>query len=171
MTWLLRNFVLALSGSDTSLNLAFGALFGWCIGFCPLISPIGPYPNPITLVLIAFIFVFKVNISLAIAAFITSKGLSFPLFDIQNQIGESALRSEALNGVWTSLYNTPYIALSGFNHPNIMGGILLGLLFGIFGFPVIIKITPYYREKILPKLEKFWIIKVLKGSKLYTTLT
>lgn len=164
MTWLLRNFILALSGNDTPMRLAFGALFGWCWGFCPIKSSLA-------ILVLVMILIFRVNISLAIAAFLCAKGLSFPLYNLQNELGASVLKSSALEGLWTSFYNTPYVAISGYNHPNVMGGLVLGLIFGIIGFPFIIKFTPYYREKVLPKLEKLWIIKVLKGSKIFTTLT
>jgi uncharacterized protein (TIGR03546 family) len=164
MTWLLRNFILALSGNDTPLKLAFGALLGWCWGFCPIKSSLA-------ILMLVLILIFKVNFSLSIAAFLCAKALSFPLFGLQNELGSFALNSGALQGLWTSFYNTPYLAISGYNHPTVMGGLVLGLIFGIVGFPFIMKFTPYYREKILPKLQKLWIIKVLKGSKIFTTLT
>lgn len=164
MTWLLRNFVLALSGNDTPMRLAFGALLGWCWGFCP-------FKSSLAILMLVLILIFRVNISLAIAAFLCAKALSFPLVGIQNDLGSKALNFDALQWLWTSLYNTPYLAISGYNHPTVMGGLVLGLIFGIIGFPFIIKFTPFYREKILPKLEKFWIIRVLKGSKIFTTLT
>lgn len=164
MTWLLRNLILALSGNDSPYQLAFGALVGWCWGFCPFTSPIG-------LALLLFIIFFRVNISLTLAAFLCAKTLSWPLMGLIIQTGHTALTMEALNSVWTSIFNTPYLAISGFNEPRIMGSLVIGLAFGIIGFPFLIKFTPYYREKILPKFEKFWIIRVLKGSKLYTTFS
>lgn len=164
MIWLARNLILALSGNDTPMRLAFGALLGFCCGFCPLKSSFA-------VIMLILILIFRVNIGLAIAAFLCAKGLSFPLTGVQNDLGATVLNLKALNGLWTSFYNTPYVAISGYNHPNIMGGLVLGLIIGILAFPFIVKFTPYYREKILPKLQKLWIIRVLKGSKIFTTLT
>jgi len=163
MTWLLRNFILALSGNDSPYQLAFGAMLGWALGFCSIKTPIFAF-------LIVIVLFFRVNISLVGAAFLCAKMLTFFLMEVIVQLGTATLTLDALNGFWTLLYNTPYIAISGFNQPKVMGALVLGLIFGIIGFPFIMKFTPYYREKILPILAKFWIIRLLKGSKLMTIL-
>lgn len=164
MTWLLRNFILALSGNDSPYQLSFGAFLGWCWGFCPI-------THPIAFAVLVLILLFRVNISLVIAACLCAKLVALPLGGMINELGYQALNQEGLKGMWTALYNTPYIAISGFNEPKIIGGLIMGLIFGVVGFPFIMKFTPFYREHILPKLEKFWVIKLLKGSKLYTTVT
>jgi uncharacterized protein (TIGR03546 family) len=65
------------------------------------------------------------------------------------------------------MYNTPIIALSGFNNTVVLGSLVssLLLLFPVFLFMKWFVV--YYRENLESKVQKMKIVVLLKGSKLY----
>lgn len=160
MFWLFRNILIAISSEKSPFQLASGVSFGIILGFCP-------YGNPLWWSIFCLTLLLRVNLSMAIAFFSISKIISFPLFFLTTLIGKKALQMESLNAFLEGLYNTPYIALSGFNHPDILGALIFSVALSLITFPIFLKLIKSFRSKILPKLEKFWIVKVLKGSRIY----
>ena len=160
MFWLIRNILLALSSETSPLQLAFGILFGFLLGFCPLSSLLWPC-------LLFLVIILRVNISMTIVFFSVGKMMSYPLSALILFVGENTLQHELLVPFWEICYNTPFIAISGFNRSSVMGGLLLGFLLGIGTMPFSMKLISLYRTFILPWLEKLWIIRLLKGTKLF----
>jgi uncharacterized protein (TIGR03546 family) len=160
MIWLIRNILLALSSETNPNQIAFGALFGLLLGLCPVDNLIWP-------TIVSFVFIFRINIGMTIVFFSFGSMVALAVSGLRNEFGVNILNYEMLKNFFTSLYNTPVIGISGFNNPEVMGAIGLTILSSIIIIPAMIKITKIFRTKIQPWLEKIWIIRVLKGSKLY----
>ena len=72
-----------------------------------------------------------------------------------------------MKDIFTEIYNIPIVALSNFNNTVVMGSVVTALILTIPLYPLTKKFVVYYREKIDPKFEKFKIVQMVKGSKLY----
>ncbi len=159
MIWLIRNILLALSSETNPAQIAFGAVFGLLLGLCPV--------SGIWVAALVIIFICRINFGMVFVFFFFGKMLLLSLGTLCDQFGFYILNIPSLKAFFTSLYNIPVIGISGFNKPSIMGALIITIISSIVIIPSMIYITNIFREKIQPRLEKFWIIKVLKGSKLY----
>lgn len=160
MIWLIRKIIL-LFGSETSpYQLAAGVAFGLMLGLTPMGNLVWPSLLILTLIL-------RVNLSMTLVFSLFSCVIYYPLYPVIISIGESVLKMEFLKGVFEFFNNTPILAISGFNFRSVIGGLLTGLVLGMVTFPINVKLINLYRSKVLKWLEKFWLIRVLKGSKLY----
>lgn len=159
MIWLIRNILLALSGETNPAQIAFGAVFGLFLGLCPI--------SGIWFAAIFIILICRINFGMVFVFLFFGKMLLLSLGSINDELGFYILNLDSLKAFFTSLYNIPVIGISGFNKPAVMGALTMTVISSIAIIPLLIYITNIFREKIQPRLEKLWIIKVLKGSKLY----
>jgi uncharacterized protein (TIGR03546 family) len=164
MIWLIRNILLALSSETSPWQIAFGAVFGIALGLCPIDNLIWP-------ILLLMVFFLRINFGMCIVFFTVGKLIGVSTGELKENLGQSVLTSESTQSVFSYLYNTPVLGISGFNQPSVLGSLALTLLFSVILIPVMIYFTKIFRSKIQPRLEKIWIIKVLKGSKLYQLYT
>lgn len=160
MFWLLRKFIILLSSETNPAQLAAGAFFGAWLGFIPLFCPLW-------FLLIFAVLLFRVNITMTVANYGFFAGMALLFHHPVSQVGLDLLQSESLTGLWTSWYNTPWLAISGYNRPSVMGGLAVGLVVGILLFPLWMVVIKQYRSKILPHLQKFWFMRMIKGSVFY----
>lgn len=160
MIWLLRKLILLFSSETSSRQLAAGIAFGLALGLIPVDSLFFWFFLLLALIL-------RVNLSLTIGFMAIGKLLWLPLGSILLYIGATVLNAEFPRGFFTALNNTPVLAVSGFDRPSVMGGVLFGVFVGVAVFPLSVYMINKYRAKILPRLEKLWIVKVFKGSVLY----
>jgi len=105
---------------------------------------------------------------MALLAFTLFSGIAWladPFFD---SFGYAILTMEAMQGLWTSIYNQPVIALTNFYNTVVMGSIVSSLLLAIPMYPALLKFIDLYRKHIHERIQNLKIIKVMKGSKLYS---
>ena len=153
--------LLKVLNSDTGENqIAAGIACGLVLGFAPMFSLQ-------TVLMIIVLFFFRIQIGAALTAsffFAVIAWVFDPVFDI---LGGKVLELEALNGLFTMLYNAPIIPFTKFYNSVVMGAGIFSLLLA----PVIFFIAKIgikkYREKVLAKLQetKFW--KAVKATKFY----
>lgn len=151
-------------GSDASPNqLALGFAFGMIMGFTP-------FWNIHNLILIFIIALIRINIStifLGLAIF----GILAPLFDnLFHSVGLKILEMSALQGLWQILYDNTFFVLARFNNTIVMGSLIISILLFLpvfWGFRIF---SIYYKEKLHPKVQKWKITKMLKGSKIFKVL-
>jgi uncharacterized protein (TIGR03546 family) len=75
---------------------------------------------------------------------------------------------DSLKNLWTFLYNFPLVALSRYNNTVVAGSLAVALLLAIPLFFLAKSGVKYYRENIDQKMEKWKIVKAIKGSKIYS---
>ena len=158
MIWLLRNIILALHSEKSRWQLALGAVMGLHLGMIP-------WDNAIWFALLLLTLCLRANLGLAVVFLLISKTILLQ-FDTSS-LGLSILKHESLIPYWTLAINTPFLSISGFNRVDIMGGLVSAIILSIVSFPVLIQISKIYQKYILTYLEKFWIVKLLKGSKFF----
>jgi len=143
-------------------QIAWGMVFGMIIGLTPLLS----LHNVILLILI---IVLKVNIGMAILTFGIFSGIAYIFDPVFHSLGYYMLVDlSSFNGLWTTLYNIPVVALSRYNNTVVMGSLVVAILFIVPFYFFSKKFVIVYREKIDPKLQKLKIVQVVKGSKFYS---
>lgn len=150
-----------LRSGATPAQISWGIVFGMILGLTPLMS----LHN---LIIIFLMIIFEVNIAMAIFAFAIFSGFAYLLDPLFHNIGYYLLADVTfMQGIWTSFYNTPIIALSRFYNTIVMGSLVSSL---ILVLPVYIlgkQFVVVYRTRIDPHIEKLKIVKIVKGSKLY----
>ena len=152
--------VLNSDAAPGQISLAF--CFSMIAGFTPILS----LHNLFVLFLV---LILRVNLSAFILGFAFFSTLAFALDPLFHQIGLSVLTTEALNGLWTSLYNHPLWQIERFNNSIVMGSLLSSL---ILFFPVLMisnRLILKYREHFLARVMKSKIMIGFKASKLYST--
>ena len=97
---------------------ASGAALGLSIGVIGPLSPIGA-------LMIIGVLLFRCRLSWALMASVVGWGLS-KVYD-PSSLGFALLNLEVLRPLWREFYNTPFLAISGFNETRVMGGITFGI--------------------------------------------
>lgn len=148
--------------SDTDpRQISLGFSLGMILGLTPLSSPHNVF------VLLAILF-FRVNISAAILSFGVFSLLAFLLDPLFNLIGLSVLTQvDILQGLWTSLYNTPLFPYTRFNNSVVMGSLLFSLVafYPVYwgGRIIVVK----YRETFMDRFNRWKITQLFRASSLY----
>ena len=152
----------ALRSGASPKQIAGGFIFGMILGLTPLWS----LHNLLVLILI---IVLKVNISMAIFSFLMFSGVAYLIDPLFHSFGYWLLVDvTALQGLWTSLYNTPVIPLTRYNNTVVMGSLVSSLILTLPVFFLVKGGVVLYREKLEAKIQKLKIVQVVKSSKIYS---
>ena len=159
---ILAKIVKILRSAASPNQIAAGIVFGMIIG----LTPFWTLHN---IVLIILLIILNINIGSAIFAFVIFSGIGYLADPVFHSLGYFILVDLAfLKGLWTTLYNVPVIALSKYNNTVVMGSLVVSLILTIPIFFLIKRGVIYYRENIDNKMQKWKIVKIVKGSKIYT---
>ncbi len=163
MFWL--NFIFklikTLHSGEEPRHIAAGFALGSIIGLAPFLTLQNAF---------VFIAILIFNVSIGAAFFgIFFFGCFAYFFDPQfHSLGYFLLvKVEFLKPIWTYLYNIPIAPLSKFYNTVVLGSFLISLVsfFPIYwSFKQIVKL---YQSKLAAKVDKFKIMKIMKGNNLY----
>jgi len=158
---ILAKLIRILRSAASPAQIAGGFILGMIIGLTPLWS----LHN---LIVFFLIVILNVNIGMALFSFALFSGFAYLLDPLFHEFGFFLLVDLTdLKQTWTGLYNVPILALSKFNNTVVMGSLISSLI--LLG-PVYIgskKGVVWYRENIDTRMQKWKIVKVIKGSKIY----
>jgi len=158
---ILAKLIRILRSAAAPSQIAGGFILGMIIGLTPLWS----LHN---LVVLFLIIVLNVNIGMALFSFALFSGIAYLFDPLFHELGFYILVDlTGLREAWTGLYNVPIIALSKFNNTVVMGSLLSSLILLIPVYFGSKKGVVWYRENIDTKMQKWKIVKVIKGSKIY----
>lgn len=158
---ILAKLIRILRSAATPAQISGGFILGMIIGLTPLMS----LHNLIVFILIVIL---NVNVGMALFSFAVFSALAYIFDPLFHQFGFFILVDLTnLRTLWTALYNYPIIALSKFNNTVVMGSLIssLLLLFPVYFYAK--KGVIWYRENIDTRMQKWKIVKIVKGSKLY----
>jgi uncharacterized protein (TIGR03546 family) len=157
---LLSKFIKVLRSGATPNQIAWG----FALGTIPGLTPLACLHNLIVLLLI---IIFKINLAAATLALALFSLIAWILDPFFHTLGFFILvRIAALQGIWTDLYNAPVAPLTRFNNTVVMGSLaaaLILLLPNYFWFKWFVR---RYRDSWNAKIDKWKIMKIMKGSKL-----
>jgi uncharacterized protein (TIGR03546 family) len=159
---LLGKLFKALRSGASPNQIAGGFIFGMIIGLTPFWS----LHN---LLVVILIIILKVNISMAIFSFLICSGFAYLLDPIFHSFGYWLLVDvTSLQGLWTSLYNTPVVPLTRYNNTVVMGSLVSSLILTLPMFFLVKVGVVLYREKFEARIQKLKIVQIVKSSKIYS---
>lgn len=159
----LAKLISVLHSGDDPRYIAAGFALGSIIGITPFFS----LHN-----LLIFCLIFLLDVSFSAATFgIFFFGLfAFFCDPIFHNIGYYFLvKVDALKPFWTYLYNVPIAPLTRFYNTVVLGSLITSLITFIpiyFGFKWFVR---FYQDNLADKVEKWKVMKVIKGSGWYQT--
>jgi uncharacterized protein (TIGR03546 family) len=138
---------------------------GFALGMIPGLTPLMSLHNVLVLLILLFI---RANIGAAMLSWAAFSLLAFFLDPLFHQFGLFLLRDVAsLQGVWTALYNAPFVPYTKFNNSVLMGSLIFSLLafYPVYwgGRIMVVK----YRETFMERLNRLKIVHVFRASNLY----
>ena len=143
----------ALNANQRPGEMAAGIALAWLMALMPLGSGLWWAVFGIS-------FFLKINSTVQFLFLALFNLFTFTLDPLLHEVGYFVLTQPGLEGFWTSLWNTPGLALLGFNNTLVTGGFLTGLIMFI---PVLFAsrfLVIAYRENLREKIA---------GSKLVTS--
>lgn len=156
---LLLKFIRILNKEASPKAIAGGLALGMIIGF----TPKGSLHNVVVLALILMLNVNAASAFFAAAACALVAYLADPLF---NKIGYALLTAGPLQGLWTTLYNTPLVPWTRFNNTLVLGSLAFALAFFWPCYFLCAAGVRQYRTQVLTVVQKWKIVQALKASKL-----
>lgn len=162
MFWLklIRDFIKILREGQTPAQVAGGFALGSILGLSPMLTLQGAMVWLVILVL-------NVNLSAALVAVTAFSLVAFLLDPIFHWLGFQVLANvDALQRLWTSLYNAPIAPLTRFNNTVVMGSFLSAIILFLPIYIGMKKFVVSYRATVGARVEKMKIYQVLKRSTL-----
>jgi uncharacterized protein (TIGR03546 family) len=158
---ILAKLIKILRSAASPNQIAGGFIIGMMIG----LTPFWTLHN---LLLLILLIILNVNIGMATFSFAIFSGIGYLLDPFFHHAGYFILVDVSfLKGFWTMLYNVPVIALSKYNNTVVMGSLITALILCLPVFFLVKIGVFYYRENIDKKMQKWKIVQLVKGSKLY----
>lgn len=158
--FVLAKLLKALHSDAGPWSLAFGIMLGMVFGLTPLLN----LHNLLVLFVALF---FRVNLSTFFLSWGVFSLLALMLDPLMNNLGETILTGQSLQGVWTWLYNTELGRLSQFYNTLTMGSLVVSFIAAPFILAISRLLVIQYRVLFLAKIERWKVIEVLKGSRVY----
>ena len=159
----LAKFIVALNSNLGRGAIAAGFSWGLLLGLFPA-------GNALWILLFILSFFFKHHHwskMLGIAILKLISGTVAPLVDI---VGWEILHIDALQPLFISLYNMPFVPLTRFYNTLVAGGIVCGLVLWVPAYFLVFHIIPLYRNNVAPKIRNSRIVKAIKEVPLVSKL-
>jgi uncharacterized protein (TIGR03546 family) len=155
--------IVALNSNMKKSQIASGIAWGVLLGLIPA-------GNFFFLVLFLVSFFFSHNHGSKIFGIAIIKLLS-PLFVLTiDQFGWWVLHLEALQPLFTDLYNMPFVPFTKFNNTLVMGGLVGGIILWLPVFFLFMLFIPLYRNTIAPKIRQLKFVQAIAKSPLLKVL-
>lgn len=162
MIKLLAKLLRVLNSETDPGQISLGLCFAMIAGLTPLLS----LHNLLVLLLVCIL---RVNVSAFLLGLAVFTGIAYLLDPLFHQIGLAVLTASALEGLWTSLYQSVWWRLEHFNNSIVMGSLVFSLVLFV---PVLLlanMLIRRYRQHVLAWIQKTRVMQMFKASKLYQT--
>lgn len=160
MLTLLAKLFHALNSDSSIRQIALAIALGFIFALAPFFS----LHN---LVILFFVLLIKVHLGSFILSVGFFSALSYLLSPVTVWVGESLLTAEALNPLFTTMYQLSWFKLAHWHHTYTFGAIVLGIALSIPVYFVAKVLIEKYRVHIMAFFQKFKIVQALKASKFY----
>ena len=163
MFWLkfISKFIKVLRAGESPGLIAGGFTMGFIVG----LTPFWTLQN---LLILMIVILTKVNLSAAFFSIFLFSFVAYLFDPLFHNLGYFLLAQvEALNGLWTALYNMPIAPFTRFYNTIVAGSLLTALL---MAFPVYFlgkNGIVWYRKTLGPKVENSKLVKAVRGTGLY----
>ncbi len=150
----IKSFFLALNANAHPGDIAHGVSLG-------LLLALVPKTNLLWVFLFLFILFIRMNkgaffLSLILLAFVV------PFADVAVEAaGYGVLSLPFLEGIYTTMSNTPFVGLTRFNNSMVAGGLVAGIILYLPVYALCRLFVDKYRTVLQPKIANSKITKVL----------
>lgn len=158
---ILKKLFAILHSNATPSQIAGGVVLGSFMGLAPFLCLH-------KLVILLLIFFLNVNIGASFLSILIFSLAGLVTDPLAHHVGYALLvKTSALTGIWTALYNMPVVPFTRFYNTIVLGNFVIAVILILPVFLGAKKFVVYYREHLAKKVENWKIIKMLKFSGLY----
>ena len=159
---ILSKIIKILRSGATPAQIAGGFVLGMMIGLSP------SFLNPLNLIPVILLVILNVNLTSAIFAYAIFSAVAYFLDPFFHSLGYFLLvGSQILRGLWTTLYNIPFIPFTRFNNTVVMGSFVSALILLLPVYLGTKKFVVTYRVKYESKVQNWKWVKMIKATKLF----
>ena len=138
------------------------------LGFCfAMVAGLTPLVSLHNLVVLLLILILRVNLSAFLLGLAVFSGVAYLLDPVFHWNGIQILTAPALEGLWTSLYNSTLWRFARFNNTIVMGSLVFSLALFVPLYFLSNGLILRYREHVLAWIEKTRLMQFFKASKVY----
>jgi uncharacterized protein (TIGR03546 family) len=162
MIKLLAKLLRVLNSETEPGQISLGLCLAMIAGLTPLVS----LHNVFVLLLVCLL---RVNVSAFLLGLAGFTGIAYLLDPLFHQLGVAILSAPALEGLWTSLYQSVWWRLEHYNNSIVMGSLAFSLALFV---PVLLSgnfLIRRYRQHVLAWVQQTKVMQLFKASKLYQT--
>jgi len=147
--------------SETGTNqIAAGIAAGFILGMTPFVS--------LQSVLIFIcLFVFRIQIGAAFISAFFFSFIAYILDPVFHAVGTSVLETQALEGLFTALYNMPILPLTRFNNTIVMGSGIVSLVLSPLVYLLTKKLVAQYRVQVVHRFKATKAWKAMQATALF----
>ncbi len=157
---LISKLVKLLRSSAAPFQIAGGFIFGMMLGF------IG-FKTLLAAPVIVCILVLNVNLASVIFAIVLFRFIAYLIDPFIHSLGYFILADvEPLRSFWTTLYTTKIVPYTRFNNTVVMGSLIISIVLLIPLYIAVKKFIIAYKQKYEPRIQRWKIIQMLRGSAL-----
>ena len=159
----IAKLIVALNGNLKKSQIAAGFSWGLLLGLIPA-------GNAFWIILFVISFFFKHHHASKLLVLAILKLLSAAVAPLMDMAGWELLHIEALQSLFTSLYNMPFVPWTKFNNTLVAGGLVSGIVLWLPVFFLISLLVPLYRGKVVPRIRSSKILAAVKKLPLISPL-
>jgi len=163
MTLVLKQLfaLLRLLNSDTGTNqIAAGVACGLILGFAPMLSLQA-------LLVFVCMFLFRIQIGAALTSAFFFALVAWVFDPVSHAVGSVILEAEALQPLFTSLYNMPLVPLTRFYNSVTMGAGVVSILLAPLVFAGSRRLIVIYRVTVVARFKNSAWWKAWSGTTLF----
>lgn len=163
MTLLLKQLfaLFRLLNSDTGTNqIAAGFACGLILGFAPAFSLQ-------TLLVVICLFFFRVQIGAALLSAFFFTFVAWTFDPLHHAVGTVILESQALQPLFSAMYNMPLVPLTRFYNSITMGAAVVSIALAPFMFLLGRGLVLRYRMTVVARLQQTRVWKLWTGTTFY----
>jgi uncharacterized protein (TIGR03546 family) len=151
--------IVALNSNAKKSQIAAGFAWGMLLGLVPA-------GNFFWIVLFLVSFFFDHNHGSKIFAMMLVKLCSPFLAPLVDILGWQVLHIEALQPLFTTMFNMPFVPFTKFNNTLVAGGIVGGAILWFPAFLLFMALIPVYRNTLAPKIRNSKLVQAIGKSPL-----
>jgi uncharacterized protein (TIGR03546 family) len=158
---LIQTLIRALNSEATPVQVAAGFALGSALGLTPLLS----LHN---LVIVAAVALFRVTVPGAVLGWLVMVPFGFLLDQLFDAVGRLLLVDAAgLTPLWTSISNTPILALANLNNTVVLGSLVVWAVLTIPLYFLVKVGVVRYRIHVYPHVATWKVFRAIQASKAY----
>lgn len=150
----IAKLIIAMNSNVKKSQIAAGIAWGLLLGLVPL-------GNFFWIVLFLVSFFFHIHHGLKLAFMFLFKLAAVICAPSIDMLGWEILHITALQPLFTSMYNMPFVPFTQFNNTLVAGGLVAGIVLWLPVFLLLLPFIGWYRNIVAPKIRNSKLAKAI----------